>query len=115
MNVPDEGLYSIKISDFQSKDVINIMDGRRLGQICDLEIDPRLGRIEAIVMPVPGGFFGLFRARKELVIPWHNIVKIGPDVILVRHEYIEEWQVEEHVYKTGGGVRGIWADRDTVR
>lgn len=115
MNMPDEGVYSIKISDFQSKDVINIMDGRRLGQICDLEIDPRLGRIEAIVMPGSGGLLGFFRPKRELVIPWHNIVKIGPDVILVRHEYMEEWQMEEHAYKAGGRFRGLWADRDTVR
>lgn len=115
MNMPAEGTYSIKISDFQSKDVINVVDGRRLGQICDLEIDPKLGRIEAIVMPGSGGWLGFFRAKQELVIPWHNIVKVGPDVILVRHEYVEEWQMGEPAYKPRGKFNGLWVDKDTVR
>lgn len=33
----------MKISDFQTKDVINIVDGKRLGQISDLELDLRRG------------------------------------------------------------------------
>lgn len=74
----------MKISDFQTKDVINIVDGKKLGQIGDLELDLRQGRIEAIVIPAPGRFFGLVGNGSEVVIPWRNIVKIGEDVVLVR-------------------------------
>jgi YlmC/YmxH family sporulation protein len=74
----------MKISDFQTKDVINIVDGRKLGQIGDLELDLRQGRIEAIVIPAPGRFFGLMGNGNDVVIPWRNIVKIGEDVVLVR-------------------------------
>lgn len=76
----------MKISDFQTKDVINIVDGKRLGQITDMEIDLRQGRIESIVVPHFTKFFGMFGNGTELVIPWRNIVKIGADVVLVRME-----------------------------
>ncbi|PZD94034.1 YlmC/YmxH family sporulation protein [Paenibacillus sambharensis] len=74
----------MKISDFQTKDVINIVDGRKLGQISDLELDLRQGRIDSIVVPNYTKFFGLFGGGTEVVIPWRNIVKIGTDVVLVR-------------------------------
>jgi YlmC/YmxH family sporulation protein len=77
---------SMKLSDFQTKDVINIVDGKRLGQISDLEIDLRQGRIDAIVVPSYSKFLGLFGGGADLIIPWSNIVKIGMDVVLVKME-----------------------------
>ncbi|CAH0122508.1 MULTISPECIES: YlmC/YmxH family sporulation protein [unclassified Paenibacillus] len=76
----------MKISDFQTKDVINIIDGKKLGQVSDLELDLRQGRIEAIVVPSYNKFFGLFGSGSEMIIPWRNIVKIGADVVLVKME-----------------------------
>lgn len=76
----------MKISDFQTKDVINVVDGRRLGQISDLELDLNKGVIEAIVVPGYSKFMGLFGSGNDLIIPWKNIVKIGSDVVLVRME-----------------------------
>jgi len=74
----------MKISDFQTKDVINIVDGKKLGQVTDLELDLRQGRIDAIIVPTPGKFFGLFGGSTDVIIPWKNIVKIGMDVVLVK-------------------------------
>ncbi|UUZ96079.1 YlmC/YmxH family sporulation protein [Paenibacillus sp. P25] len=85
----------MKISDFQTKDVINIVDGKRLGQVSDLELDLRNGRIEAIVVPNSPRFFGLFGASTDVVIPWKNIVKIGMDVVLVKLEDIRGYRQEE--------------------
>lgn len=75
---------SMKISDFQTKDVINIVDGKKLGQISDLELDLRQGRIESIVVPGQSKFFGMFGGGHDVVIPWKSIVKIGMDVVLVK-------------------------------
>ncbi len=68
------------------KDVVNVLDGKNLGQVSDLEINTQLGRIESIVVPGKGNgkFFGFFGGGEEIMIPWRNIVKIGKDVILVR-------------------------------
>lgn len=74
----------MKISDFQSKDVVNIVDGKKLGQISDLELDLRQGRIESIVVPTHTRFFGMFGGGTDVIIPWRNIIKIGMDVVLVK-------------------------------
>jgi YlmC/YmxH family sporulation protein len=85
----------LKISDFQSKDVINIVDGKKLGQISDLELDLRQGRIESIVVPNQSKFFGMFGGGTDVVIPWRNIVKIGMDVVLVKLEDAKAYRVED--------------------
>jgi YlmC/YmxH family sporulation protein len=87
----------MKISDFQTKDVINIVDGKKLGQISDLELDLRLGRIDSIVVPNASRFFGLFGGSTEVIIPWKNIVKIGMDVVLVRLEDTRVYRSPEEV------------------
>ncbi|GAB6932551.1 YlmC/YmxH family sporulation protein [Calditerricola satsumensis] len=74
----------LKASEFQTKDVVNVSDGRRLGQVHDLELDVVSGRVQAIIVPSGGRWFGLWGGGNEYVIPWRNIVKIGKDVILVR-------------------------------
>ncbi|MCQ6558255.1 YlmC/YmxH family sporulation protein [Paenibacillus mendelii] len=85
----------MKISDFQTKDVINIVDGRKLGQVSDLELDLRQGRIDSIVVPNFTKFFGLFGGGTDVVIPWRNIVKIGADVVLVRIDDAKAYRAEE--------------------
>lgn len=75
----------IKISDMRDREIINIVDGRRLGPIKDIELDLEKGRIKAIVLPgMSGGrILGLFGRSDDLVVPWEKIVRIGVDVILV--------------------------------
>lgn len=95
MSSGDLTVRAMKISDFQTKDVINIVDGKRLGQISDLELDLRQGRIEAIVVPSYSRFMGLFGGGADLIIPWRNIVKIGSDVVLVKMDEVKEAKPEE--------------------
>lgn len=85
----------VKISDFQTKDVINIVDGKKLGQISDLELDLRQGRIDSIVVPNQSKFFGFFGGGTDLIIPWRNIVKIGEDVVLVKLEDVKAYRPQE--------------------
>lgn len=86
----------MKISDFQAKDVINIVDGKKLGNVSDLELDLRQGRIDSIVVPSYNKFMGLFGGGTDLVIPWRNIVKIGSDVVLVKLEEPRVSRQEEY-------------------
>ncbi|WP_088105014.1 YlmC/YmxH family sporulation protein [Halalkalibacter urbisdiaboli] len=75
----------MKISELQAKDIVNMENGKRLGHMNDLDINLTTGQIEAIIISGAGrvmGFFG--KDEGEVVIPWHNILKIGSDVILVR-------------------------------
>lgn len=73
-----------RISEFQSKEVVNVENGKRLGHIGDLEINLSTGKIEALVIPGQGKMMGFFGRESDVVIPWRNIVRIGTDVILVR-------------------------------
>lgn len=79
-----------KASDLR-KDVINVRTGRRLGELVDVEVDEQSGRLTALVVPGSSRFFGLLGSDKDLVIPWHRIVRIGPDVILV------DWEEESAI------------------
>lgn len=73
----------MRISELQSKDVVNISDGKRLGTIGDLDIDTDSGLIRAIIVPSQARFFGMVGGGQDVVVPWNQIVKIGSDVILV--------------------------------
>ncbi|MBE3597677.1 MAG: YlmC/YmxH family sporulation protein [Limnochordaceae bacterium] len=73
----------LRASELRSKDVINIADGRKLGNLYDLDVDVETGRIRSLILPA-GGRGGWFRAReRDVEIPWQDIVRIGVDVILV--------------------------------
>lgn len=77
----------VKISDLRVREVINVVDGRRLGVIKDIDIDLDEGTIRAIIVPGEGKLFGVFSGRGEdLYVPWESIRKIGIDVILVELE-----------------------------
>ncbi|MGB7605603.1 MAG: YlmC/YmxH family sporulation protein [Lutisporaceae bacterium] len=73
----------IKTSELKQKEVININDGRRLGLVCDVEINMETGNLEAIIIPAGGKFLGFFSKESDIIIGWSNIRKIGVDVILV--------------------------------
>ncbi|KAB2335335.1 YlmC/YmxH family sporulation protein [Bacillus mesophilum] len=79
----------IKISDFQLKDVVNVSDGKRLGNIGDIDINLNSGKIEAVIVGGNGRMLGFFGKDEDIVIPWKNIIKIGEDVILVRYKLAE--------------------------
>ncbi|MCM3114017.1 YlmC/YmxH family sporulation protein [Neobacillus drentensis] len=85
----------VKISEFQIKDVVNVADGKRLGNIGDIEINLTTGKIEAVVISGSGRVLGFFGKDDDVVIPWKNILKIGQDVILVRYKGSAENITEE--------------------
>ncbi|ADU30838.1 YlmC/YmxH family sporulation protein [Evansella cellulosilytica] len=75
----------LKISDIQAKDIVNLADGRLLGHITDLDINLESGKVDALIIG-GGKMMGLFnRGDQEIIVPWKNVVKIGSDVVLVRH------------------------------
>ncbi len=71
----------MKLSDLQNKDVVNINDGKKIGNIIDVNID-LAGNAKEIVVERYHFFFSLF-SPKVTEIKWDKIKKIGKDVILV--------------------------------
>lgn len=72
--------------ELQKKEVINILDGKRLGFLYDVEIDLQTGTIGSIIVPGHYRFFGLFGKGKEHIISYNDIKKVGDDIILVEYK-----------------------------
>ncbi|MBQ9545616.1 MAG: YlmC/YmxH family sporulation protein, partial [Clostridia bacterium] len=64
------------------KDVINQSDGKKLGRITDLGLDPCRGQILSLILPDPAGSFFTLK-REEIVIRFDRIIRFGEDVIIV--------------------------------
>lgn len=73
----------MRICDLREKEVINVCDCKCIGYVVDVDIDECTGLIHAIIIPGPGRIFGIFGRDFEYIVPWCDIVRIGPDVILV--------------------------------
>ena len=69
--------------DFKHKEVINIIDGKRLGFVQDVTADLESGVITSIIVPGNSRLLNMFSGNNDIVIPWQNIKCIGDDLILV--------------------------------
>ena len=72
-----------RLDELKNKEVINECDGKRLGYICDLELDVKCGKILSIIVPAEFSLRSIFGRCREYVIPWDSICRIGEDIILV--------------------------------
>jgi YlmC/YmxH family sporulation protein len=72
----------MKLSDLQEKDVINIKDGQKIGNIIDIHIDQN-GNMQGIVVEKYRFLVSLF-TNNIIEIKWGQIEQIGKDVILVK-------------------------------
>ena len=71
------------LRELETKDVVNVCSGTKLGRICDLELDTDCGRVLAILVSenIPGFFWQTH--GEALRIPWENVRCVGEDAILV--------------------------------
>jgi len=86
-----------KVSDLQEREIINVIDGRRLGPIKDIDIDIETGKITALILPGAGRFLSLFSRRDDYIVPWDKIIRIGVDVILVEAQQFTEVPRKERI------------------
>ena len=70
----------MRLSDLQSKDIISVNDGKKVGSIIDVVVSSD-GIIDCLIIEC-GKFFSRF-SRNELEVKWCDVKKIGEDVILV--------------------------------
>ena len=76
----------MRLSDLQNKSVIDITDGKNIGNIIDLEIKED-GTAVGLIVEKYKFLISSFSNKKELIIKWDQIKKIGEDVILVNIVY----------------------------
>ncbi len=74
----------MRLSDLQNKDIVSVMDGRNIGNIIDVKINPETGEISSLVVEASKSFGKFFSKDTDTEIKWDEITKIGEDVILVR-------------------------------
>ena len=72
--------------ELREKEVVNVCDGERLGNICDIDFEERTGRICTLVIPGPCKIFGIIGRDSEYLIPYECVKRIGADVVLVEIE-----------------------------
>lgn len=86
-----------KASELRALDVINVVDGRKLGRITDLDVDLKEGKIRAIILPGEGRSFWPLDRYSDIAVPWEQIVRIGADVILVELDNgYTSWRTQQH-------------------
>ena len=76
----------MRICELREKEVVNVCDGERLGNICDVDFEVKTGRICSLIIPGPCKVFGILGRDQEYIIPYDRIQRIGTDVVLVEVE-----------------------------
>ena len=74
------------IAELRNKEVICKLNGKRIGNVDDVELDVNSGRLVSIVIYGKGKVMGLFGKSEDFIIPWDDIDVIGEDTILVKCE-----------------------------
>lgn len=74
----------MRLSDLQTKEIINMSTGKRLGMIVDVIVDTT-GTIKSLILEEKKG--KRFSSREEYELDWKQITKIGDDIILVKDKY----------------------------
>lgn len=70
------------LSELQSKDIVSIVDGRRIGRIIDAKLDNE-GKVIALIIEEKKGLRNFMTNSNDTTISYADINKIGEDVILV--------------------------------
>ena len=83
-------------NDLKDKEVISVVDGRRLGFISDAEIDLCTGRIISVILPPQGGCFSFVFKKGQDSYPVERYRKIGDDIILVKCCCVAEIKEKKH-------------------
>lgn len=72
----------MRLSELQDKDIINVKDGKKIGNIIDIVINLE-GNLQSIIVEQTKGM-RVFNSKEDIEIAWKQIEKIGEDVILVK-------------------------------
>lgn len=77
----------MRLSELQSKKIINIIDGKNVGSIIDVNILED-GSVESLILESSRRLFSLNKELDSQIL-WKDITKIGEDVILIKTNIYE--------------------------
>lgn len=71
----------VTFTSLKQKDVINLIDGRNLGKVCDITFSFPENNVLGFTVT---GCKGFRFSKQEIFLPINTIVKIGDDAVLVK-------------------------------
>ena len=71
----------MRLSDLQLKEIINIANGKKIGNIIDITVNDD-GSITKLIVEEKLGKKLFAASKEEVSIEWNQIVKIGDDIII---------------------------------
>ncbi len=72
-----------RIDELKNKQIVCVKDGCVLGFVSDVELDTEKGNLTSLIIFGKLKFFGILGREEDIVIPWDEILVIGPETILV--------------------------------
>ncbi len=75
-------MSELTFCELKEKEVINIVDGKKLGRMLDISFTTS-GHVVGFVVPGDRKFFKNITGAESIFVPWKCVVKIGEDAILV--------------------------------
>ncbi len=73
----------MRLSDLQNKTLVNVNNGKNIGNIVDVNIDFENGNILSFIIESKSTGFSFFSKENDILVKWTDIRKIGEDVIIV--------------------------------
>lgn len=71
----------ITFSELKQKEVINLIDGKHMGKVCDISFTFPKGDVLGFTVT---GCKGFRFSKQEIFLPLKSVVKIGQDAVLVK-------------------------------
>lgn len=93
-----------RLTDLNRKEVVNVNDATRIGNVIDVDFDIETGRITSIIVGARRTGFGVFGREDDIVINWEMIQVIGEETILVSYTP----PAERPVRRGKGYVEGLF-------
>ena len=105
----------ISYNDLRNKEVVNLCDGVKMGHIIDIVFNSESGKVVGVMVP---GEKKIFKKSGELFIPLEKIRRIGDDVVLIRFDLSNNFNlynvsnknrkmVSNKVYKMAGDEKEV--------
>lgn len=90
----------IKINSLYEKEIISLIDGCRIGEIYDIELEESSGRIVNLIISGKLRFFGLLGRKDPRIIPWEQVRVIGKETILVDVKIIVDNENDKNLLRS---------------
>ena len=73
----------MRLSELHNKNLVNVSNGKNIGNIIDVNIDYQSGNIKSFIIESKGSILTFLNKDNDMEVKWNDIQKIGEDVILV--------------------------------